>query len=219
MRPLTDHIPKPMVSVNGRPIIAYIMDMVLDYGIDNIIVNIHYKPETLIEYLHTYYPNKVTFSDETDRLLDSGGGVIKALPHIQEENFFVINADCIWHDLNNNVLSEMEKSFDKEKMDILKCLYPSKQAIGFDEEDIYSLDSQGRILQKTDKPSYSFTGIQLMSQKIATGFRPIKFSMREIWQKAFNEMTVYGHVFKGQWLHIGTPESVYDAQEYLKRVN
>lgn len=220
MRPLTDHMPKPMVCVNGRPIIAHIMDMVLAHGVDNIVINIHYKPAALTEYIHTHYAGKVTFSDETDRLLDSGGGIIKALPYIHSDSFFVINADCIWyeHARETTILDGMAEIFDPYKMDIVKCLYPAHKAVGFDEDDIYDLSDVGAIIQKPAKPLYSFTGIQLIKKTVLTGFRPIKFSVREVWEKAFKQNTIYGHVFKGQWLHIGTPDSVLEAEEYLKSV-
>ncbi|MEM6602411.1 MAG: nucleotidyltransferase family protein [Pseudomonadota bacterium] len=216
MRPLTDHIPKPMVEIAGRPIISYILDMVIGAGCDNIVMNIHYKPEPLREYIAQNYSDKVVFSDETDRLLNSGGGVFKALDYIQNESFFVINADCIWSS-SVNALKQLVDFYDPNTMDILKLLSPAKTAIGFDEKDIYGLSDDNKILRdgKTTQ-DLSYTGIQILKKSFFQGYSYEPFSVREIWDKAFEAETIYGCVFQGQWLHIGTPYAVNDAAHFLK---
>ena len=138
MRPLTDNIPKPMVEVSGKPLIGHVLDMVYDAGCTNIVTNIHYKPQPLLDYLAAGHRDKVLISDETDELLDSGGGVVKALEYIDDEYFFIINADCIWSSAYNAMM-QMADFFDPQKMDVLKLLCPSERALGFSEKNIYNL--------------------------------------------------------------------------------
>lgn len=212
MRPLTNHIPKPMIEIGNKPIISHIIDMVLGTGCNNIVVNIHYKPDVIRNYINDRYAGKVIFSDETGMLLDSGGGVAKAISKIKNNIFFVINADCIWCNDDSSALQQVITSYDPDKMDILKLLYPSENAIGFEEDNIYDIKN-GIIVPGSN---YSFTGIQVLKKSLFESYPIEPFSIREIWKKSFDNGKVYGHVFEGNWLHIGTPDAVEDANSFFR---
>lgn len=214
MRPLTDHIPKPMVRICNKPLIAYVIDMCLTAGISHIIVNYHYKPETLKTYISEHYPHQVTLSDEQDVLLDSGGGVLKALSYTDASEFFVINADCIWDNPEHNALLQLYKAYDPDKYDVLKLLAKPENAIGFDGKPIYALDGNGYI-QKQDNLAYEFTGIQILKRSLFENYQIKPFSIRHIWHTAFDQNKVGGTEFQGQWLHIGTPDAVKEAEGYF----
>ena len=96
MRPLTDDRPKPMVMVAGRPLIDHAIDRLIAAGVTRVVVNVHYKAEMLRAHLDKRRDVDIVYSDETERLLDTGGGVVKAMPHFGGEPFFVINSDSIW---------------------------------------------------------------------------------------------------------------------------
>lgn len=217
MRPLTDHMPKPMVPVAGKPIIDYVLKMVKQAHCHPVIMNVHYLPDSLIDYARGKIPDMI-ISDEREALLDSGGGIAKVLTSFTQEHFFVINADCIWQSPINALL-QLQKVYNPSKMDILKLLYPSQQAIGFDEKNIYKLDSHGKII-RTDNADYAFTGIQLMNRHLIEDYckqNPTKniFSIRHLWEQAQQQNRFYGVAFEGDWLHIGTPQSVLDAEYFL----
>lgn len=92
MRPLTDDRPKPMVMVAGRPLIDHAIDRLIAAGVTRVVVNVHYKAEMLRAHLDKRRDVDIVYSDETERLLDTGGGVVKAMPHFGGEPFFVINS-------------------------------------------------------------------------------------------------------------------------------
>lgn len=203
-----------MVEVAGKPLIGHVLDMVINAGCTDIVTNIHYKPAPLLHYLDNQYANKVMISDETDMLLDSGGGVVKALEKINDEIFYIINADCIWSGAENALL-QMAAYFDPDKMDILKLLAPSQKALGFDENNIYNLSPEGHI-SKADDAAYSFTGIQIAKKSLFKDFKPEAFSIREIWNNVKAENRFYGMDYRGKWLHIGTPDAVLLAERYFE---
>jgi N-acetyl-alpha-D-muramate 1-phosphate uridylyltransferase len=214
MRPLTDDRPKPMVTVLDKPLIAYVVDMCLEAGIEHIIMNFHYKPLSLREYILNNYANHVILSDEQDLLLDSGGGVLKALSHTSASEFFVINADCIWHNPRDNALKQLYKIYDNTEFDVCKLLARPQNAIGFDGKPIYGLDNH-HFISQTKNLEYEYTGIQILKRSLFDGYTVKSFSIRNIWQTAFDNNSVGGVEFSGQWLHIGTPQSVIDAENYL----
>jgi MurNAc alpha-1-phosphate uridylyltransferase len=216
MRPLTNDIPKPMVSVGGKPLIAYVIDMCLDAGITQIIMNFHYKPEPLKTYILNHYANHVILSDEQELLLDSGGGVLKALSHTDASEFFVINADCIWHNPKNNALGQLYALYNPDKFNICKLLSRPQNAIGFDGKPIYGLDSHNYV-QKTGVLDYEYTGIQILKRDLFAGYAIEPFSIREIWNKELANHKIGGTEFIGKWLHIGTPTAVTESADYLMK--
>jgi N-acetyl-alpha-D-muramate 1-phosphate uridylyltransferase len=217
MRPLTNECPKPMIQVLNKPLIAYVIDMCLEAGIQEIIMNFHYKPETLKMYIQNNYAKNVILSDEQDLLLDSGGGVLKALMHTDSSEFFVINADCIWYNQTDNALKQLYTIYNPLKFDICKLLINPKNAIAFDGKPIYNLDNDFYIYKDSDL-NYEFTGIQIIKRTLFDGYTLKPFSIRDIWQTVFDNHRMGGIEFKGKWLHIGTPQAVNDAENYLNKL-
>src|ERR1700761_2906492 len=98
MRPLTDHMPKPLVSVAGRPLLDHVLDKLGDAGVSEAVVNVHYLPDQIIDHVATRKRPHVTISDERDVILGTGGGIVKALPLLGPEPFYHVNADTMWID-------------------------------------------------------------------------------------------------------------------------
>jgi MurNAc alpha-1-phosphate uridylyltransferase len=96
MLPLTRSIPKPMVKVDGQTLIDRVLDRIAQAGITRAIVNAHYCGDVLIEHLSTRKTPLIEISDERDALLDTGGGVVRALPKLGSKPFLLVNSDTIW---------------------------------------------------------------------------------------------------------------------------
>jgi len=96
MRPLTDDRPKPLVTVGGKTLIDHSIDRLVAAGLSLVVVNLHYKADMLRAHLAKRHDVEILFSDETEQLLDTGGGVVKAMPHFGDRPFFVLNSDSIW---------------------------------------------------------------------------------------------------------------------------
>src|SRR6185369_7174931 len=119
MRPLTDRMPKPMVAVDGKPLVDHVLDRLAEAGVERAVVNVHHFAEQLIEHLKGRLNPQVVISDERGLLLDTGGGVVKALPALGDAPFFHINADTIWIDGMRPNLLRLADVFDATKMDAL----------------------------------------------------------------------------------------------------
>ena len=97
MRPLTDDRPKPLVTVGGKTLIDHAIDRLVAAGVTQVVVNVHYKAAHADRAIwNSAAMSRSAISDETDELLDTGGGVVKALPHFDDEPFFILNSDSIW---------------------------------------------------------------------------------------------------------------------------
>jgi MurNAc alpha-1-phosphate uridylyltransferase len=145
MRPLTDKMPKPLVQVAGKPLIDHVLDRLADAGVTRAVVNVHYLAEQIERHVATRARPQVTISDERGVLLDTGGGVVKALPLLGDAPFFHINSDTIWIDRVKPNLTRLAEHFNDGTMDALLLLAPSAGSIGYDGRGDFSMVPEGRL--------------------------------------------------------------------------
>src|SRR3954468_22345909 len=96
MRPLTNQMPKPLVQVSGKPLIDHVLDRLAAAGVERAVVNVHYLADLIERHLKARQTPRIAISDERDRLLDTGGGVVKALGLLGNAPFLHLNSDTIW---------------------------------------------------------------------------------------------------------------------------
>jgi MurNAc alpha-1-phosphate uridylyltransferase len=130
MRPLTDKLPKPLVAVAGKPLLDHVLDRLADQGVERAVVNVHYLADLIEKHLAARKAPQIVISDERAKLLNTGGGVVKALPKLGTEPFFHINSDTIWIDGVRPNLERLAESFDPATMDALLLLAASNDSIG-----------------------------------------------------------------------------------------
>ena len=112
LRPLTDHTPKPLVRFNGVPLLEIIMKRLFTAGFDEIVINIHHMADQVLDFLKrkNYYDGRVLISDERDRLMDTGGGVLKAKDLLYDDEPFLLHNVDVLTNLDINQLISSHKS-------------------------------------------------------------------------------------------------------------
>jgi len=217
MRPLTDDKPKPLVPVAGRTLVDHSIDRLVAAGVTQIVVNTHYKAAMLVAHLDKRRDVTITYSDETARLLDTGGGVVKALPLFQDEPFFVLNSDSIWVENDVPVLSAMQQAWDATRMDGLLLLAEMSTAMGYDGSGDFVLlpgNTIARAKGRSEKP-YAYPGVQIVHPRMFAGAPDGPFSTNVMWNRTIEQGRLFGTVLDGVWIHVGTPEAVDEAEAYL----
>ncbi len=221
MRPLTDDRPKPLVPVLGRPLIDRVLERIGEAGIRECVVNIHYKGAMLRDHLaRRNEPPKVVISDETDTLLDTGGGVVKALPLLGDAPFLTYNADSIWLEANAPNIPRLIDSFDPDTMDALMLLVPMVNCCGFDGRGDFTMGADGRLAWRPRDgfAPYAWTGVQMVSPRLFQNAPEGPFSTRVVWDRAMEEGRLFGLRMDGFWMHVGTPDGVLEAEARLQDV-
>ena len=216
MRPLTNNTPKPLIQVAGKSIINYGLDRLREAHVQNIVVNAHYLPDQIIDWSKKISQPKITVSDETNIILDTGGGIAKALPLLGKDPFFVLNSDCFWTDKGEPALERLRANWDGEKMDCLLLLCAPKQTTGYDGTGDFKIHPDGKLSrQKHDALAY--IGAYIVHPRLFNNAPIGKFSMNHLWNKAVERERLYGIAHLGHWLHVGTPDAIAQAEQQLKR--
>jgi N-acetyl-alpha-D-muramate 1-phosphate uridylyltransferase len=217
MRPLTDDRPKPLVAVAGKALLDHVLDRLQEVGVGDVVVNVHYYADMMEAHLEKRAQPHITISDEREALLDSGGGVKKALPHLGGAPFFLLNADTIWREGVHGNLSRLAHAFDAQKMDALLLLAATSTSIGYEGRGDFSLNDAGRLTRRREGEitPYVYAGAAILSPAAFAPFSDTVFSLNRLFDKAIADGRLFGLRMDGQWMHVGTPEAVAEAEELL----
>ncbi|RZN30941.1 nucleotidyltransferase family protein [Bradyrhizobium sp. Leo121] len=215
MRPLTDHMPKPLVSVAGQPLLDHVLDKLAAAGVSEAVVNVHYLPDQIIEHVKTRKQPRVIISDERDNVLGTGGAVVKALPLLGREPFFHVNADTMWIDGVRPNLARLAETFDPAKMDILLLMAPTASSIGYGGRGDYSMLPDGALRKRREQQvvPFVYAGAAIMSPSIFADAPAGEFSLTRLFDRANEQERLFGLRLDGVWMHVGTPDAVQAAEE------
>ncbi|MGE0629877.1 MAG: nucleotidyltransferase family protein [Hyphomicrobiaceae bacterium] len=216
MRPLTDTIPKPMVTLGGRPLIDHVLDRLAAAGVTRAVVNVHYKAEPLIAHLKTREIPHIELSDERAELLDTGGGAAKALPLLRTGPFFIHNSDTVWIEYRVANLERLAAAWDPSRMDALLLLARRDTALGYDGKGDFHLLEDGRLRRRSDDVAgYVFAGVSIADRQLFRSAPDGAFSLNLVWNHALAAGRLFGLPLDGEWMHIGTPQALDDAEKHL----
>src|SRR5215468_12627097 len=148
MRPLTDRIPKPLVTLAGRTLLDHVLDRIAEAGIERAVVNVHYFADQIEAHLMSRAAPKITISDERGAMLETGGGVKKALPEFGGRPFLVHNSDSVWIEGANANLRLLMNAWAPQQMSALLLLARRDSSLGYDARGDFHLDSLGRLKRK-----------------------------------------------------------------------
>ncbi|MEY2518090.1 MAG: N-acetyl-alpha-D-muramate 1-phosphate uridylyltransferase [bacterium] len=214
MRPLTDRMPKPLVSVAGRPLIDHVLDRLAAVGIERAVVNVHYLADQIERHLKSRTAPAIVISDERDKLLDTGGGVVKALGAIGNEPFVHVNSDTIWIDGVKPNLEKLAEAFDPAQMDALLLLAPASTSIGYAGRGDFTMAADGRLTRRSERDvvPFAYAGAAILRPELFRDAPDGAFSLTMLFDRAAAAGRLHGLRMEGVWMHVGTPEAIQAAE-------
>lgn len=221
MRPLTDDRAKAEVALFGKRLIDHCLDRCAAAGIGKAVVNVHAHADRLIRHLGTRAaPPEILISDERDQLLETGGGLRKALPLLGTGPVFTINVDAFWLNGPGDALRHMADRWDGQAMDALLMIIPSARALGYDGRGDFEMDPWGRLQFRDPRhvSAYVHGGVQIIDPGLVDGVADPVFSINRIWRGLAERGRLYGLLHDGPWAHIGTPEAREEAEARLRHL-
>jgi MurNAc alpha-1-phosphate uridylyltransferase len=218
MRPLTDDRPKALVEVGGKVLLDWALDRFEAAGVRRTIINVHHFADAMQTHIKAH-PRAagLTVSDERAEVLETGGGVVKALPLLGADPVFISNIDAIWVDGPETELDRMQAAWDAERMDVLLLLAPLEATLGFDGAGDFFLGADGRIAWRGEaaRAPFAYAGVQIMKPAILADRPVARFSMVEVWRDLVPKGRVFGLPMQSFWMHVGDPAAVRAAEARL----
>lgn len=217
MRPLTETIPKPLVRLGGRALIDHALDRLADAGITRAVVNVHYLADQIEAHLSGRQLPAIEISDERARILDTGGGIRRALPRVGGGPFVVHNSDSVWLESGSQNVTRLVAAWDAARMDALLLLASRKRCLGYDGDGDFDMDAEGRLTRRPEGgvTPFVFTGVSVMHPRLLDGFDEEVFSLNAPWDAAIARGRVRGVLMDGFWMHVGTPEALAEAERRI----
>lgn len=218
MRPLTQDCPKPLLPVGGKPLIDHMLDRLLEGGVEDAVVNVHYLAEKMEAHLARRHAPRLRISDERARLLETGGALKKARPMLGEGPIFIGNTDSVWQG-GGPAASSLARAWDPARMDVLLLVVPLEHTLGFDGPGDFFPAGEGILRFRNEAASapLAYMGLHITKPQIVDAMEEESFSLARIWRRLAQEGRLHACVFDGFWMHVGDPAALAAAHEHLIR--
>lgn len=214
MRPLTEKIPKPLVKVCGTALIDYVLDKLAAAGVERAVVNVHHFADKIERHLAGRTRPQIVVSNEREKLLGTGGGVVRCLGQLGNAPFFHVNSDSIWLDGVHPNLDRLAGNFDVQRMDGLLLLAPVAGSVGYAGRGDFSMQPDGRLLRRSEREvvPFVYAGAALLAPALFANAPPGPFALTQVFRRAEEQGRLFGLRLEGLWMHVGTPEAIAVAE-------
>ena len=218
LRPITDTVPKPMVPVAGRPIIDTVIDRLGAVGVKDIVVNTHHLAEVIESHLGARRDVAISFSRE-EQILETGGGIKKALPRLGQSAFYVVNGKIIWLNGKVDALIRLADAWDDRTMDGLLLLQPTVSAVGYGGPGDFFIDQVGAMRRRREweVAPFVYAGIQILHPRLFVGAPEGAFSLNLLYDRAIEAGRLAGLRHDGEWFHVSTPQQLMEVEARIAR--
>jgi MurNAc alpha-1-phosphate uridylyltransferase len=217
MLPITRTLPKPLIQVAGKSLIDFSLERLAQAGIETAVVNVHHLADQVEAHLRGRTAPRIVISDERDVLLETGGGLKRALPLIGDEPFLTLNSDSLWIEGAQPNLPRLIAHWDPDRMDILMLLALGATSVGYDGSGDFTMDPSGRLHRRGERQvaPFVFAGVAIVKPELLRDTPDGPFSANLLYDRAIEADRLYGLRLDGQWLHVGEPHSIAAAEESL----
>ncbi|MDH3665747.1 MAG: nucleotidyltransferase family protein [Paracoccaceae bacterium] len=215
MQPLTNICPKPLLPVAGRPMIDLVLDHAEAAGVRRAVINLHYLGGMIRDRLAGREVPELLFSEEEPEILDTGGGIVRALPLLGARPFYALNSDAVW--AGPNPLEVLAGAWDAPAMDALLLVVPCARAKNYSRHGDFFLEGARPVRRGAEASApYVYSGAQIVAPEVFSDARSGPFSMNVIWDALLAHDRVAAVVYPGAWVDVGTPEGLAVASAALE---
>lgn len=219
MREQAQSKPKPLVEVGGKTLIDRVLDRVVEAGVTRVVVNVHYFGDLLITHLEKRGRPRIEISDERDQLLNTGGGIVRALPLLGKNPFLLVNSDSIWIEGATPNLVRLATAYRVDEMDAMLLLAPVAGAVGYSGAGDYAMNSEGQLVRRAEREiaPFVYAGAAILHPRLFTNAPSGAFSLTQSFSQAESNGRLFGLRLDGMWMHVGTPEAILAAEDTIRR--
>ena len=216
MRPITDTIPKPLVPIAGKTLLDRSLDALAAAGVEKAVVNAHHFADQIRCHVAARSAPRIVISDESAALLDSAGGIVKALPELGSAPFYIINADTFWIDRAGSNLARLALAWDAARMDILVMLVDPADATGHPKGTDFMIAADARLSRAGNRPGgLIYAGAAIVEPRIFAGATAEPHSLNVYFDSAIAAGRLCGMKMDGHWITVGTPDAIPLAEQAI----
>lgn len=223
MRPITDTIPKPLVKIASRPMIDHVLDLLVEAGVETVSINVHHHADQMVAHLEGRKDLEVLISDERAELLNSGGGLAKGLKLLAPGPALVMNADLFWVGEQKGFPTNLQKlaaGFDPMRMDMAMLCVDMDRTTGHNGKKDFNFSEDGRLTryQEGELHPVVYAGAIAMDSRLLNDAPSDAFNLNIYFDRAIAKNRLYGVMLDGQWITVGTPDAIEDAERTIASV-
>ena len=213
MMPLTERVPKPLLEVGGTSVLGQALDRLCGAGVGRIVVNANWLAGQIEDHVRARADERITVSHEAEPL-ETGGAIVRALPVLGPDPFYVINGDSLWFDGMKCPLLRLAEAWDPARMDILLLLASLARTEGFRGTGDFLMDPDGRLERAPEGivVPYAYMGLAIVAPAALENPPPGAFSLNLAFDRAQETGRLHGLLHDGLWYHISTPEDLATAR-------
>ncbi len=217
MRPLTDNCPKPLIKVQDRPLIEWVMAPLVAAGVRRIVINVHYLADQMEAYVRNRAGIEIIISDERDAVLETGGALAKARPLLGDDPIFVFNTDAFWAPSSPEPLFALANAFNPDREDERLVLADAGRSLGYSGHGDFFMMDDGKLVRRGEAESapWVYSGARIVNPRLYDTQRIERFSATRIWDALIPEGRLTGLPLESFWLHVGDPGALKDAEMWL----
>lgn len=214
MRPITVTTPKPLVEVGGKALIDRALDSLAEAGVETAVVNVHYLADLVGVHVSRRRSPHVVISDERALLLDTGGGVAKALPLLGPDPFYLLNSDSFWIEGARPNLKWLAGGWRDDAMDALLLVAATVRTVGYHGRGDFRMDPAGRLVRRPEREVVPFVygGAAILHPRLFADAPAGPFSLNVLFNRALEAGRLFGVRLDGLWFHVGTPDAISEAE-------
>lgn len=209
MGALTQTRPKALIPVAGALLLDRALQVARQAGVPRKVVNLHHHGGQIMAHLAD---SDVLMSDESGALLETGGGLRKALPLLGPDPVYTLNCDVVWR--GENPLLRLASLWNPATMDALLLLVPTARATGHQGAGDFTIGADGQLRRGGD---VVYTGAQILRTDGLAGITQPAFSLNLLWDRMAAAGGLFGAVYPGHWCDVGRPENIALAEAMLER--
>ena len=215
MQPITFKIPKPLIQIGKKNLIERAIELLINHGIEEIVVNVHHLPGQIKkDFINKKYKVRIKISYEKDKLLDTGGGILHATKSFKKP-FIAINPDTIWSNVYYSELKELEDLYLRERK---PCLLLVNKNLSFDSSFKGDFNLHNSKITRDENNKFIFTGLQILDESVFSSINDKIFSMNKIWNYLIEKNSLMGNESKQKFYHLNTKE-MYDKISNLEIID
>ena len=215
MRPLTINKPKPLLEINNISLLERAINLLINCGIMEISINVHYLPDQIRNFINKKKFNaQINISDETELLLDTGGGVLAGTSNFNDNPFFIINPDTLWNEAYIEEAKKLEEVYFKNNKPSLLLV---DKTLSIDPSFAGDFNLKERLVSKDSENKLIFTGLHITKRSYLKSDSKI-FSMNTVWSDLIKDKNLCGLESKQKFYHLNTFE-MYNKISNLKIID